>query len=481
MENTEMKRPKISFMKALIGLVIPVGIMVPLVLIGVDLIFAYMAAAFFLVIYGLALGYKWDGLSKDMLSSGATMLEAALMIAMVGGLIGTWIIGGTIPTMIYYGLKLISPRMFAPLAFLLCVITSMATGSNWGTVGTVGVALFGVAAGMGFPLPLTVGAIVSGAVIGDKLSPLSDTTLLASASTKTNLFDHVISMLYTTVPLIIICFVLYTILGFKYGSKELDSTNISVLVDGLSANFNTSILTLLPLLLVLLLAFKRVPPLAVFSIGLAASILFAVILQPVALKEVLFTVVGGYSSNTGIELIDNLLSRGGVNSMLGVMMIAILAGMLSGIMSHMSILETVINRMVGALHSPAALVTLVALLCSGLAIGACDQYLILTLPGIAFRPSFEKADIHSAVLSRTLEDTGTVLTSIIPWSMTASFIIATYNVPTISYLPYAFFPLLSLFVCILNAWLGIGLFRTTDKVKFRPFWRRSKTPKTNPM
>lgn len=475
MANDELKQKKeISFVKALIGLIVPVGIMVPLVLIGIDLIFAYLAAIFFLVVYGLVLGYEWDGLSKDMLNSGATMLEAALMIALVGGLIGAWIIGGTIPTMIYYGLKLISPQMFAPLTFLLCVITSMTTGSNWGTVGTVGVALFGVAAGMGFPLPLTVGAIVSGAVMGDKLSPLSDTTLLASASTKTNLFDHVISMLYTTVPLVIICFVLYTILGFKYSPGELDAANISLLVNGISANFNTSVLTLLPLALVLVLAFKRMPPLAVFGIGLAASIIFAVILQPVALKDVFTTVVSGYSSSTGIELIDNLLSRGGINSMLSVMMIAILAGMLSGIMSHMSILETVINRMVGALHSPAALVTLVTLLCSGLAIGACDQYLILTLPGIAFRPSFDKADIHSAVLSRTLEDTGTVMTSIVPWSMTASFIIATYGVPTLSYLPFTFFSLLSPFVCILNAWLGIGLFRTTDKVKYRPLWRRSK-------
>ena len=472
--ESKQQTKEISFAKALIGLVIPVGIMVPIVLVGVDLIFAYIAATFFLIIYGLVLGYKWDGLSKDMLKSGATMLEAALMIALVGGLIGAWIIGGTIPSMIYYGLKLISPQMFAPLTFLLCVITSMVTGSNWGTVGTVGVALFGVAAGMGFPLPLTVGAIVSGAVIGDKLSPLSDTTLLASASTKTNLFDHVISMLYTTVPLIIICFVLYTVLGLKYSTEDLNYSNISALMDGLSANFNISILTLLPLILVLVLAFMRMPPLAVFGIGLAASIVFSVVLQPVALKDVFSAVVSGYSSNSGIDLIDNLLSRGGINSMLGVMMIAILAGMLSGIMSHMSILETVINRMTGALRSPAALVTLVALLCSGLAIGACDQYLILTLPGIAFRPSFDKADIHSAVLSRTLEDTGTVLTSIIPWSMTASFIIATYGVPTLSYLPFAFFPLLSVFVCIINAWLGIGLFRTTDKVKFRPFWRRSK-------
>lgn len=201
-ENAKEKgMPLMTFKKALIGLLIPLAVMLPMVLSGVDLLLAYFSAAFFLIIYGLILGFKWDGLSKDMIKGGAGMLEAAIIIALVGGLIGVWIISGTVPAMIYYGLKIISPKLFVPLSFLICIITSLATGSSWGTAGTVGVALFGIASGMGIPLPLTVGALISGSILGDKLSPLSDTTLLASASTNTNIFDHVVSMLYTTVPL----------------------------------------------------------------------------------------------------------------------------------------------------------------------------------------------------------------------------------------------------------------------------------------
>lgn len=478
-ENAKEKgMPLMTFKKALIGLLIPLAVMLPMVLSGVDLLLAYFSAAFFLIIYGLILGFKWDGLSKDMIKGGAGMLEAAIIIALVGGLIGVWIISGTVPAMIYYGLKIISPKLFVPLSFLICIITSLATGSSWGTAGTVGVALFGIASGMGIPLPLTVGALISGSILGDKLSPLSDTTLLASASTNTNIFDHVVSMLYTTVPLAILSLILYAILGFKYGSAALDTAQISILINGLSESFHLGVITLLPVVLVLVLSFKRLPPMAVFGITIVASMVLAVFYQGAEWKDVFSVTVNGFSSSTGIEGLDNLLSRGGILSMMSITMLSILAGSLAGLMDHMSILKIFIGHASRGVHSPAGMVTLTTCICTGMSIAACDQYLILTLPGIAFRPSYDKMNIHSSVLSRTMEDTGTVFGSINPWHFTSTFFVGTFGVPVLSYAPFAFFPLLSPLMAILNAWLGIGLFRCSDTIKYRPFWKRPKDNKT---
>lgn len=236
--------------------------------------------------------------------------------------------------------------------------------------------------------------------------------------------------------------------------------------------------TLFPVILVLVLSFKKFPPMAVFGITIAASMVLAVFYQGAGWKEVFTVTVNGFSSATGIESLDNLLSRGGILSMMSITMLSILAGALAGLMEHMSILKIFISHASRGVHSPAGMVTLTTCVCTGMSVAACDQYLILTLPGIAFRPSYDSMNIHSSVLSRTMEDTGTVFGSINPWHFTSTFFVGTFGVPVLSYAPFAFFPLLSPLMAILNAWLGIGLFRCSDAIKYKPFWRRPKDSET---
>lgn len=294
----------------------------------------------------------------------------------------------------------------------------------------------------------------------------------------TNIFEHVISMLYTTVPLALLSLVLYAVLGMQYGGSAVDTTQIALLIDGLESSFRMGIVPLLPVALVLVLSFKRLPPMAVFGLSIVASMALAVFYQGAGWKEVFSVTVNGFESVTGMESLDNLLSRGGILSMMSITMLSILAGALTGLLDHMSILRIFIGRVSRGVRSPAGMVTLTTGVCTGMSVAACDQYLILTLPGIAFRPSYDEMDIHSSVLSRTMEDTGTVFGSINPWHFTSTFFVGTFGVPVLAYAPFAFFPLLSPLMAILNAWLGIGLFRCSDPIRYRPFWRRPKESKT---
>ena len=367
-----------------------------------------------------------------------------------------------------------SPAVFLPVAFILCGLTSLATGTSWGTAGTMGVALMGVAYGMGMPLPLAAGCIVSGAHIGDKLSPLSDTTLLASASTGTDLFDHIISMLYTTVPASIICLVAYTLMGLKYSKSALDLGQIEVITQGLAKSANINLLMLIPAILVITLAVLRLPSLAVFGIGIVVSMLWAIIFQGATPNDVLGVAVNGFSAQTGIADVDSLLSRGGILSMMSTVYVSILAGMFAGLLHKTRILVVLMNQVKRVIHSVGGLITTVTVACLALMLGGGGQYATMTLPGVAFRESFDEFDVHSGVLSRTMEDTGTLVGSIIPWDVSAIFFASALGVPTLKLLPYALLPLLSPVLAVVQGYLGHGVYRKDDKMKFKPFYFRGK-------
>ena len=315
----------LTVVKALFGFLLPLVVIIAVVLSGNDIGIALLLGLFVLVAYGLIIGFKWQFIQDALVEGGKSVLVAVIIMIFVGITIGVWMISGTVPSLLYYGLKLLSPAVFLPVAFILCGLTSLATGTSWGTAGTMGVALMGVAYGMGMPLPLAAGCIVSGAHIGDKLSPLSDTTLLASASTGTDLFDHIISMLYTTVPASIICLVAYTLMGLKYSKSALDLGQIEVITQGLAKSANINLLMLIPAILVITLAVLRLPSLAVFGIGIVVSMLWAIIFQGATPNDVLGVAVNGFSAQTGIADVDSLLSRGGILSMMSTVYVSILA------------------------------------------------------------------------------------------------------------------------------------------------------------
>lgn len=475
MEKSE-KAPEMTFGKALTGFLLPLSIVTVVVLTGNNIGIALLLALFSLFIYGIILGFKWNFLQEALVEGGKLVLVAVVIMLMVGVIIAVWISSGTVPSLLYYGIKLIRPALFLPLAFILCVLTSMATGTSWGTAGTMGVAIMGVAYGMGMPLPLAAGCVVSGAHIGDKLSPMSDTTLLASASTRTNLFDHIVSMLYTTVPISMICLVVYGILGYQYSRTSFDLAQIEIITSGLDGAFKISVFMLIPALLVIALAVCRLPALGVFGIGVVVSIAWAVIFQGRSLPQVFDVAINGFVSNTGVETVDSLLSRGGIVNMMTTVYIALFSGMLSGLLSHMKILSTLMARIRRMVHTSGGIIATVTAVCAVLMLGGGGLYTTMTLPGVAFRETFDELDIHSSVLSRTMEDTGTLIGSIIPWDVSAIFLATALGVPTIQYLPYALLPLLSPLFAIVGGFTGYGIFHRDDRIKYKPFYFRKKDP-----
>lgn len=466
--------PQITLKKSLVGFLFPFFVVLILVLCGNDIIIALFLAIVVLAIWGLLSGFKWDIIQGGLIKGGTSVLGAVLVMIMVGMLIGVWMSCGSVPAMLYYGLKIIDPRFFLPISFIICVLTSIATGTSWGTAGTMGIALIGVAASMGIPLPLAAGAIISGAHVGDKLSPLSDTTLLASSSANVNLFDHITAMLYTTVPISLICLIIYSVLGFHYGSGYVDLAQIDEITNGLANTFRINPAMLIPPLLVIVLSIKRLPAISIFGIGIVFSIIWAVIFQNVEIVNVLNVAVNGFSSNTGMEAVDNLLSRGGALSMSSTIYVSIMAGMFAGLLKEMTILPTIMAYLRKTVQTPGKLIFTVTATCIALMVGGGGQYCTLTLPGVAFRDSFDDLDIHPCVLSRTMEDTGTLIGSIIPWDVSAVFFATTLGVATLDYLPYAFLPLFSPLLAIIGGFIGYGVFRSDDVIKYRPLMFRSK-------
>lgn len=465
---------ELTFSKALIGLLLPVLSIIALVLSGNDIVIALLTANIVAAIFCLVMGFKWQAIEDAMMKGGQMLLGAVLIMILVGITVGTWMASGAIPTLLYFGMKIISPMWFLPVTFILCLLTSLATGTSWGSAGTMGVAMIGVGTGMGIPLPLICGCILSGAVIGDKLSPLSDTTLLASASSGTDLFDHIMSMLYTTVPLGIISIIAYFVCGLKYANASMQMENITVLMDGLTSAFNINFLMLIPPIVVLVLSIKRVPAFCSFGLGIILSVIFAIAFQGETLNSVLSAAVGGYTCTSGVEQLDNLLSRGGALGMAQVAFASIMAGMLAGILKHMGILAALLTKLHLIVKSSTSLIVVTVCTCLILMMGGGGQYATLTIPGAAFREFYDDMDVHSGVLSRTMEDVGTMIDCLIPWTVSGIYYSGIFGVATMDYFPFAFMALLSPIFALVNAFLGFGVYYRDDQMAYRPFWRRSK-------
>ena len=267
-------------------------------------------------IVAIRAGYKWKDIEDGIIDGIKMSMQAILILMIVGMLIGVWILSGVVPTMIYYGLKLLSPGIFLIATCLICCVVSLATGSSWTTAGTIGVALIGVGMGLGIPLPMVAGAIISGAYFGDKMSPLSDTTNLAPAAAGSNLFDHVKHMIYTTAPSLTIALILYGILGARYAGKELDVAGINEMLEGLSAQFAINPLLFIPPLVVILMVAFKVPAIPGLIGGVVLGGVFAAIFQGAGLSAIIEASHYGFVSETGMEAIDELLSGGGLDSMM---------------------------------------------------------------------------------------------------------------------------------------------------------------------
>ena len=406
-------------------------------------------------IVGVASGYKWSELEAGMSDTIKASAPAILIMLIIGMVIGTWMLGGIVPTMIYYGLTWISPKIFLVTACLLCTLVSTFTGSSWSTMGTVGVALMGVGSGLGVNPGMTCGAIISGAYFGDKMSPLSDTTNLAPAMAGTTVFSHMKHMVYTTTPSYIIAIIIYAVLGFSVVGENADLGTIDLYLETLSANFNISPWMLIPPICVLLMVIFKVPAIPGLLGVAALGGIFAMVFQGAHLSQVLASAYTGVSMDTGVEAINKLVNRGGLSSMLDTIALILIALAFAGIVERTGMVHSIVEKILTHAKSDKAMMTtaVFSTLFTNFATGV--QYVALVLPGRMFRETFRERNLHPKNLSRILEDVGTLCAPFCPWSTDGAFILGTLGVATAQYAPFMFFamfnPIMSL-ICIWSGW-----------------------------
>lgn len=468
-ENRSLK--EITVGRAMFGFFAPILVLIILIALGADVTIAALAALFVMIIFCMYIGYDWSKVDAAMAEGVRQIATAAMIMLLVGCMVAVWMSSGTIPTLLYYGMKIITPHLFLPICFILPAFMAVCAGTSWGSISTIGVVLCGMAEGLGIPVAMAAGAVISGAFFGDKMSPLSDTTLLAASSCEVPLFTHIKSMWYTTVPGTIICLVVYTILGMN-ASGQIDGALVNELSNGLSSSFNISPIHIIPVLLVLILSVKQVPAFIAFGTGIGTGIIWAMIFQGRGFIENLGYIMNGFSIESGVESVDTLVNRGGFSSMLSLVGILLVLGMLSGLFSESGVLNILVNKLSKKLNTPGTIMlgvwvsSLIICLIGG-------QYPAIAITAVAFKDVCDDMDINRAVLSRTLEDVGTMVAAIIPWSAwVIGYGVVLGGVSVQQFIPYTFLPMLCPIIALINNFLGIGMYRSNDEVKYRPFWRR---------
>lgn len=446
---------------ALIVIIFLVAILaVSLIIMGADPHIPLIMATIFAGLIGVfVLGYAWSDLEEAIVQTIGMAMQAILILMVIGSIIGTWILSGTVPTMIYYGLQILSPGIFLVATALICLIVSVSTGSSWTTAGTVGIALMGVGIGLGIPEGVVAGAIVSGAYFGDKMSPLSDTTNLAPAMAGTTLFEHIKSMLYTTIPAIIIALILFAIMGGRYSGQELNAGEISAMLSAMSENFNISLLLLIPPVLVIAIVVMKVPALPGLITGVILGGVFAVIFQGAGLGDVIDAAHYGFYMESGNEIVDDLLSRGGLDGMMWTISLILIALSFGGVMEKTGMLHAIGAAILQFAHNTGSLIAATVLTCLAVNLLSGEQYIALVIPGRMYRDAYKEKGIHPKVLSRALEGGGTVTSALIPWNTCGAFMWSTLGVHPFAYLPYAFFNLAMPVVEIIAGFMGFGVFK----------------------
>lgn len=475
MKTFNIKRP--SLLQALIPLVVLIFLLtINVVIFDVEatsganqmaLIFAAMVA----LLVALNLGVSWKQAEEGILHSINSAMPAMLVLLMIGALTGTWLISGIVPAMIYYGLKILNPTIFLFATCFICSIVSIATGSSWTTVATVGIALLGAGKALGLSPGMVAGAIISGAYFGDKLSPLSDTTNLAAAMAGANLFDHIKYMLYTTVPSIILALVIYLFLGLSK-AEQVNQENIQLVMASIENTFYIKPFLFIVPLLVILLVLKKFPAFPALFIGTIAGAVAALIFQGDVLNQlaagknsvwevsyiaVINTMAVGVDINAGNPLVNELLSSNGMAGMLNTIWLIISAMVFGGVMECSGLLQRITESILTIAKSVAGLVSATVGTCIFFNLTASDQYLSIVVPGRMFKKSFEDKGLAEVNLSRTLEDAGTVTSVLIPWNTCGATQAAVLGVATMTYLPFCFFNIISPLMTILFAVLGIRI------------------------
>ncbi len=405
----------------------------------------------------VALRYRsFDKIHRGIVEGIKPGIIPIIIFILVGALIAVWIQAGIIPTLMVYGFHILRAEWFVPTVFLVCAIVGSAVGSAFTIMSTIGIAFFGIGLTMGIYPPLVVGAIVSGAVFGDKMSPLSESTNLAAAVVEADLFEHIKNLMWSTVPAFVVSLILYAVFGHSDATANLET--ITQTSAQLKASFFVSPLALIPILVMFLCAWKKIPAIATIFINILLGLVMSSLeMKRVPLKEFAQIIDQGFVAKTSDEQINALLSRGGISSMLPTIALIILALSLGGILIETKIISTVLDRLIPKLNSTFSLIFSTLLASIGVNIFIGEQFLSVILPGNAFKDIYRQKQLAPVVLSRTLEDGGTVINYLIPWGIAGSFVASTFGIPVLTFAPFVFFSLLSPLFSIVSGITGIGV------------------------
>lgn len=405
-------------MPTLFEIIIVLGVFLALVLsftvfLDLPIQLALFVSWFIAMLLGIRLGYSYKDLQNAIVHGISNGLEAVLILVSVGALIGTWIAGGVVPTLIYYGLEFIHPSIFLLATLIICSIMSVATGTSWGTVGTAGIAMIAIGEGLGIPLPLVAGAILSGAYFGDKLSPLSDSTVLASSLSKVDVLAHVRAILYLSIPAYVITAILFTVVGFMYGGKNIDLDKVEFLKSSLQNTFDIHIWMLIPAVLVIVLLAMKKPSMPVIVIGALLGAIWAVVFQGMDIAHAIATAYNGFSIKTDVEFLNGLLNRGGIVGMLDSLVVIIFGLGFGGLLEKLGVLKVIVSTFEKKLTS-AGNVTLSTLIVAFLAnIFGCAMYVSLILTPKIMEDSYDRLHLDRRVLSRNSEVGGTLTSGMV--------------------------------------------------------------------
>ena len=415
-----------------------------------------LTALISLIGLGLWLGVSYNTLRKFVFDGLAASMPALIIFILIGVVIASFIQSGTVGTLVYYGLQLLRPELFLPGGLLLCSFMSFATGTSWGTVATCGIVLMSVGQSLGFPLPLTAGMVIAGASFGDKMSPVSDTTNLAAMSAGTTLYRHIQAMSLTTGPSYLIALVIFAILGSTYGAAPADQAAAVALLAALDATFTIHWLTLIPIALMLILGWRRVPPEAVMIAASFSALIIAWGLQDASVARLLTSLYTGVSQETGAPLLDTLINRGGIGAMAWTLTLAILAIAMGALLSQLNLLKALLEPIAERIQRPAQLLTASTAAATASNAALTEPYAAIILNGQVFQDAYDRHNIDRAMLSRTLEEGSTLTAALIPWTTTAIFYSAILGVSSLDYAPFALLNWMNPLIGIAMAWLGIG-------------------------
>lgn len=430
---------------------------------------ALLFSAGAVALVGLRVGMRWRDVEMGLIAGINMCIGPMLILMSVGMLIGCWILAGTIPSLIYYGVQILSPDIFYAASALICAVIAISIGSSWTVAGTMGIGLMAIASSFDLSPAITAGAIVSGAYFGDKLSPLSDTTNLAAATANVDLFNHIRHMLWTTLPSFTIALTIFAFLG---GGDAPPPAQIAELRSNLAGQFNLGVYLMAPLFFMLFLAWRRTPALPSILISTLLGMVFALIFQPQAVlalagetnaphalvmfKGVWTSLFSGFQSETASPFMDKLLSKGGMVSMLNTVSLIICAMAFGGALEKVGILRFLVSAALKRVQTNGGLVATTVVTCAATNVVTADQFIAITIPGSMFREEFENRGLSRLNLSRTLEDSATLTSALIPWNTCGAYMSATLGIATIAYAPFAFFNYLCPVIAIIYGYLHIA-------------------------